>query len=165
MGWYELYWSIRMGTSGRLLWMLKWIFGFYKMLGKSWVADQLAVSREGLSSMKLVLVTRVTWPPLWSSSQISWLQIQRSGFDSRRYHIFWEVVGLERGPLSLVSTIEELLAQKSSYSSLEIREYSPMESVTLTTWQPTAAKVVINFSDKRRSLGRCSSLADSGRGV
>jgi hypothetical protein len=31
-----------------------------------------------------------------------------SGFDSRRYQIFW-VVGLERGPLRLVSTIEELL--------------------------------------------------------
>jgi hypothetical protein len=27
----------------------------------------------------------------------------------RRYQIFWEVVGLKRGPLSLVSTIEELL--------------------------------------------------------
>jgi hypothetical protein len=47
--------------------------------------------------------------PLWSSGQSSWLQIQRSGFDSRRYHISWEVVVLERGPLSLVSTIEELL--------------------------------------------------------
>jgi hypothetical protein len=30
-------------------------------------------------------------------------------FDSRRYQIFWEVVGLERGPLSLVRIIEELL--------------------------------------------------------
>jgi hypothetical protein len=30
-------------------------------------------------------------------------------FDSRHYRIFWEVVGLERCPLSLVSTIEELL--------------------------------------------------------
>jgi hypothetical protein len=45
-------------------------------------------------------------PLLWSSGQSSWLQIQRSGVDSRRYQIFWEVVGLERGPLSLVSTIE-----------------------------------------------------------
>jgi hypothetical protein len=27
------------------------------------------------------------------------------GFDSRRYQIFWEVVGLERGPLSLVRII------------------------------------------------------------
>jgi hypothetical protein len=31
------------------------------------------------------------------------------GFDSQRYQIFREVVGLERGPLSVVSTIEELL--------------------------------------------------------
>jgi hypothetical protein len=38
------------------------------------------------------------------------------GFDSRRYHIFWEVVGLERGPLSLVNITEELLEWKSSGS-------------------------------------------------
>jgi hypothetical protein len=38
--------------------------------------------------------------------------------------IFWKVVGLERGPLSLVSTIDELLGIKSSGSSPEIREYS-----------------------------------------
>jgi hypothetical protein len=30
-----------------------------------------------------------------------------SGFDSHQYPIFWEVVGLERSPLSLVSVIEE----------------------------------------------------------
>jgi hypothetical protein len=30
------------------------------------------------------------------------------GFDSRRYQIFWEIVGLERGPLSLVGITEEL---------------------------------------------------------
>jgi hypothetical protein len=34
-------------------------------------------------------------PPLWSSGQ-----------SSNHYHISWEVVGLERGPLSLASTIE-----------------------------------------------------------
>jgi hypothetical protein len=62
-------------------------------------------------------------PSLWSSGQSFWLQIQRSGFDSRRYQIYWEVVGLERGPLSLVSTIEELLGRKSSGSALERREY------------------------------------------
>jgi hypothetical protein len=32
-------------------------------------------------------------------------------------------VDLERGPLSLVSTIEELLERKRSNSGLEIREY------------------------------------------
>jgi hypothetical protein len=39
-------------------------------------------------------------------------------FDSWRYQIFWEVVGLEWGPLSLVSIIEELLEWKSSGSGL-----------------------------------------------
>jgi hypothetical protein len=62
-------------------------------------------------------------PPLWSSGQSSWLQIQTSGFDSRRYQIFWDVVGLERGPLNFVSTNEELLGRKDSGSGLENREY------------------------------------------
>jgi hypothetical protein len=44
-------------------------------------------------------------------------------FDSRHYQILWEVVGLERSPLSLVSTIEELLWRKSSSSGLDNREY------------------------------------------
>jgi hypothetical protein len=42
-------------------------------------------------------------------------------FDSRRYQIFWEVVGLERGPLSHVRIIEELLEWKSSGFGLENR--------------------------------------------
>jgi hypothetical protein len=36
--------------------------------------------------------------------------------------IFWEVVGLERGPLNLVRIIEELLEWKSSSSGLENRD-------------------------------------------
>jgi hypothetical protein len=60
-------------------------------------------------SWVLLYVTFTYFYFLWSSGQSSWLQIQRSAFDSRRYQIFWEVMGLERGPLSLVSTAEELL--------------------------------------------------------
>jgi hypothetical protein len=62
--------------------------------------------------------------PLWSSGQSSWLQIQRSVFDSRHYQIFREVVVLEWGPLSLLSATEELLGRNSSGSSLKIREYN-----------------------------------------
>jgi hypothetical protein len=62
-------------------------------------------------------------PPLWSIGQSSWLQIQRRGFDSLLYHIFLAVVGPERGPLCLVSTIEELLVRNSSGFGLERREY------------------------------------------
>jgi hypothetical protein len=36
--------------------------------------------------------------------------------------IFWEVVGLERGPLSLGRIIEELLEWKSKGSGLENRD-------------------------------------------
>jgi hypothetical protein len=72
---------------------------------------------------KYYLAINTERPPLWSSGQSSWLQIQSSGFDSRRYEIFWEVVGLERGTLSLVSTIEELLERKSSGSDQQSREY------------------------------------------
>jgi hypothetical protein len=38
------------------------------------------------------------------------------GFDSRRYQIFWEVVGLEWDPLRLVWITEELLELKNSSS-------------------------------------------------
>jgi hypothetical protein len=37
---------------------------------------------------------------------------KRFGFDSRYYQIFWELMGLEQGPLSLVSTTEELRERK-----------------------------------------------------
>jgi hypothetical protein len=55
-------------------------------------------------------------PPLWSNRH-------RSGLDYLYYQIFREVVGLERGPLSLASTIEGLLERKSSGSGPEIRDY------------------------------------------
>jgi hypothetical protein len=40
-------------------------------------------------------------------------------FDSRCYDVFFEVMGLERGTLSLVRIIEELLEWKNRGSGLE----------------------------------------------
>jgi hypothetical protein len=77
-------------------------------------------------------------------------------FDSQRYQIFWEVVGLERGPLSLVSTIEELPGRNSSGSGLEIREYGRGD---LLCWPRENLFPQIS-ADKQRSLGWYSSLAD-----
>jgi hypothetical protein len=56
----------------------------------------------------------------WSSGKSSWLQIQRSGFDSPALLDF---VRSSRGWLSLMNTIKDLLGQNSSWSGLEIREY------------------------------------------
>jgi hypothetical protein len=95
----------------------------------------------------------LNWLPLWSSGQSSWLQIQGSGYDSWRYQIFWEVVDLERGPLSLMSTTEELLGGSSSGSGLEKRDYGRRD-IALTTRSPLSTKRDTNFADKRRSLGR-----------
>jgi hypothetical protein len=78
---------------------------------------------------------------MWSSGQSSWLQIQRSGFDSRHYQIFSEVVGVERGLLSLVSTTEELHGRKSGGSGVENQEYGRGDTLRRPRDTPLSSKV------------------------
>jgi hypothetical protein len=121
-------------------------FWFHKMLGNSWVAAQMAVYQEGFSSMEIVSSVSSIY---FGNASLNCFKIQKiryllliwlisdrlcdlvirvpayrsrgPGLDFRLYQIFWEVVRLERSPLSLVSIIEELLEWKSSGSGLTNR--------------------------------------------
>jgi hypothetical protein len=90
--------------------------------------------------------------PLWSSGQSSWLQIQRSQVQFPALQNFWEVVGLEQGLLSLVSTIEELLEIKSSCTGLEIREYGHRDP---SRW-PCSAHYLQKLALTLPTSGSCS---------
>jgi hypothetical protein len=57
------------------------------------------------------LCSLVVWAPYHIFSGL--------GFGSRHYQIFWEVVGLEIDPLSLMKTNEELLGMNISGSGIE----------------------------------------------
>jgi hypothetical protein len=70
-------------------------------------------------------------------------------------------VGLEGGPLSLVSTTEELLGKLENYktenTALGIRHADDVA--------PSIRKFDTNLAIKRRSLSRYSSFEDSGHRV
>jgi hypothetical protein len=94
------------------------------MLRISWVAVQLAASQEGLSSMSEWVSELFCYDCLCGLVvRFPGYRSRVPGFHSRRYQISWEVEGLERSPLSLLSTTEELLGRNSGGSGLENREY------------------------------------------
>jgi hypothetical protein len=63
---------------------------------------------------------------------------------------FWAAVGLERGSLSLVNNLRSYLEKIVAAPGLENRSYDRRDSLRCTS-----------FADRRRSLDRYSSLADS----
>jgi hypothetical protein len=100
------------------------------------------------------------WPPLWSSDQRFWLQIQRSRVRFPALLDFWQVGGLQRGPLSLVITTEELLEKRSSGSGLEKPRLTALGIRWADHVTPSTRKKSALLRWQRRSLGRYSSLAD-----
>jgi hypothetical protein len=62
-------------------------------------------------------------PAYNTHNRLCGLVVRGPGFDSWHYQKSWGVVGLEQGPLSLMSTIEELLGRSINGSGVESQEY------------------------------------------
>ena len=81
--------------------------GFYESL---FTLYDYHLSMKLVRSCKLALIKAMKYDRLCGLVvRASGYRYRGLGFDSRRYQIFWVIVGLERGPLSLVRSIEELL--------------------------------------------------------
>jgi hypothetical protein len=110
-------------------------------------------------------------PPLWSSGQSSWLQIRRPGFVSRHYQKK-KVVGLERGPLGLVSTTEELFDRivaapvyKTENTAVGIRHadhVAPSILKKLTITSPTSGGRSVGIVRSRTQTMEFSLVSGSG---
>jgi hypothetical protein len=83
-------------------------------------------------------------PPIWPSGQSYWLQIQGTGFDSRRYQAFWVWDGVHSASLS---TTDDILGRTISDFGLESQDYGRRRQRDT----PLSAKVGTNFVDKRRT--------------
>jgi hypothetical protein len=89
----------------------------------AWLTAWVEPSQQFGASLVRNGISKINYLKSPELNTVSGYRSMRSGFNSRRYQIFWEAVGLERGALSLASTTEELLERKSSGSCLENLEY------------------------------------------
>jgi hypothetical protein len=74
------------------------------------LSSELLVNTRVVASHKIMIL--FCYNLRFHVDHLCGLVVRGPGFDFRRYQIFWEIVGLERGPLSFARIIEELLERK-----------------------------------------------------
>jgi hypothetical protein len=112
------------------------------------------------------LLTNIIFPKMFWSSHFDCVSISSDHvrvpdyrtrgprFDSLGYQTFWEVLGLEQGPLSLVRTTEELLEWKSGGSGSRKPRLQPWGSIALTTQTLYPQKLALtSLTSGSRSVG------------
>jgi hypothetical protein len=103
--------------AGNFLYSWKWMVQnrlWFLYIQEKWHSFQEVgcCLAEKLHVQKFSLINSYRKVLDFSMNIVSGYRSRGPGFDSRRFQIFWEAVGLERGPLSLMRTIEELLEGK-----------------------------------------------------
>ena len=86
------------------------------------------------------LLYNLFWPPLWSSGQSFWLQIQRSRVRFPALPDFLSSSGSRTGSTQPREVNWGATWIKSSGSGPENGDYRPWGSVALTTWHPSIRK-------------------------
>jgi hypothetical protein len=103
---------------------------FKPTIGNESLHNWVSVVNSATSKNLIVKSTMFPHPNIhkftWTSDglvvRVSGYRSRGPGFDFRRFQMFWEALGLERGPLSLLRTTEELLGRNSSGSGQENRD-------------------------------------------